>query len=318
MSSQDPNTSPHKAYDVFICYSPMDKLVADTVCAQLEAKGIRCWIAPRDLLQNVSYADASIKAIENCHIMVVILSFSSNDSPIIIRDVNKAVTQKLRIISYRIGDVIPSKSLIYLLAGTQEINAIDNRMLPSLIRLVQDDLSELNSGRQEKKKIILYPAKMGERFGALLIDGIIGFMIPFFLLEIVKFYIPSTSLMINNMWEGISLGNLLLFLFLSYFCYSTIMEASRWKGTFGKKFCDLIVTTTSNTKASILQIMLRNLVKWAFFIFILPFLLTVILAFVNPNKQAFHDLISDTVVQKNPASWRRYKITKTIQNDVIR
>ena len=307
---QNPNTTIHdKPYDVFICYSPIDKLVADSVCARLEAKNIRCWIAPRDLLENVSYADASVRAIENCHLMVVILSFSSNESPTIIRDLNKAVTQKMPIISYRTGDVIPSKSLRYLLAGTQQIDAMDGRMLPSLISLVSENPVILNDGRREKKKIVLYYAKIEERFGALMIDVILGFLIPFFVLDIVKSYNSSIYSMLN-VFSGNSFLDILLFLFFSYFLYGTIMEASRWKATFGKMFCDIIVTTTSNTTPSVLQIMLRNFVKWASLLCILPFILSVGFATSNPKKQAFHDLISGTVVQKNPASWRRYKMTK--------
>ena len=39
------------AHDVFVSYSHHDKAQADAVCATLEAKGIRCWIAPRDVIQ---------------------------------------------------------------------------------------------------------------------------------------------------------------------------------------------------------------------------------------------------------------------------
>ena len=38
------------AHDVFISYPAEDKITADAVCATLEAKEIRCWIAPRDIL----------------------------------------------------------------------------------------------------------------------------------------------------------------------------------------------------------------------------------------------------------------------------
>jgi len=39
------------AYDVFISYGHEDKIVADAACARLEACGIRCWIAPRDVVR---------------------------------------------------------------------------------------------------------------------------------------------------------------------------------------------------------------------------------------------------------------------------
>jgi hypothetical protein len=37
------------AHDVFISYSSKDKPLADGICANLEAVGIRCWTAPRDI-----------------------------------------------------------------------------------------------------------------------------------------------------------------------------------------------------------------------------------------------------------------------------
>ena len=36
-------------HDVFISYASEDKLVADAVAAILEQKGIKSWIAPRDV-----------------------------------------------------------------------------------------------------------------------------------------------------------------------------------------------------------------------------------------------------------------------------
>ena len=51
------------AYDVFISYGHEDKLVADAACARLEARGIRCWIAPRDLLAGQSYPEAIATAL---------------------------------------------------------------------------------------------------------------------------------------------------------------------------------------------------------------------------------------------------------------
>jgi uncharacterized RDD family membrane protein YckC len=265
----------------------------------MEFQSIRCWIAPRDLLQNTDYANASVKAIENCYIMVVVLSFSSNDSPIIIRDLNKAVTQKLSIISYRIDDVIPSKPMKYLLGGTHEMDAIDGRMLPSLTSLVQHILSDLHDGKREKKEIFLINAGLWERFGAGVIDGIIMLLLPFFLIWILQFYIPlTTGGNINDFAFGF------IFAVLIDFSYFTVTEASRWRGTFGKKVCNLVVTTTTNERASVFRILVRNMVKWSTIFFLgIPFLI----AIVTPNKQALYDLISGTVVQKNPVTWQRYK-----------
>jgi hypothetical protein len=41
---------PDMAHDVFTSYAAKDKATADAVCATLEARGIGCRIAPRDIL----------------------------------------------------------------------------------------------------------------------------------------------------------------------------------------------------------------------------------------------------------------------------
>ena len=38
------------AHDVFVSYAAQDKPTADAACATLEARQVRCWIAPRDVL----------------------------------------------------------------------------------------------------------------------------------------------------------------------------------------------------------------------------------------------------------------------------
>jgi len=60
------------AHDVFISYSKADKLVADAICAKLEQSGIRCWIAPRDVLGGQDYGKSIIEAINGSRVMVVV------------------------------------------------------------------------------------------------------------------------------------------------------------------------------------------------------------------------------------------------------
>jgi hypothetical protein len=43
-------------FDAFISYATADKTVADAACAVLEAAGIRCWVAPRDISPGREYA----------------------------------------------------------------------------------------------------------------------------------------------------------------------------------------------------------------------------------------------------------------------
>jgi hypothetical protein len=112
------------AHDVFISYSNQDKSVADAVCATLESKKIRCWIAPRDVLPGISYAEALIDGLNQSHIMVLVFSANSNKSPQVIREVERAVNKGITIIPLRIEDVIPSKAMEYFVSSSHWLDAL--------------------------------------------------------------------------------------------------------------------------------------------------------------------------------------------------
>jgi hypothetical protein len=103
------------AYDVFISYSSKDKPAADATCAVLEAEGIRCWIAPRDILPGQEWGASIVKAIANVKIFVLLLSSSANTSPQISREVERAVNHAIPVIPVRIEDVQPTASLEYFI-----------------------------------------------------------------------------------------------------------------------------------------------------------------------------------------------------------
>ena len=68
------------AHDVFISYSSQDSPAARQVCGSLEAAGIRCWMAPRDIVPGSDYGAAIITALSTAPVMVLIFSSHSNQS----------------------------------------------------------------------------------------------------------------------------------------------------------------------------------------------------------------------------------------------
>ncbi|WP_255421378.1 MULTISPECIES: toll/interleukin-1 receptor domain-containing protein [Bacteroides] len=56
-------------YDFFISYSSKDSGVVFEVCVMLEAVGVTCWIAPRNVFDGKSYAREIIEAMTNCFVM---------------------------------------------------------------------------------------------------------------------------------------------------------------------------------------------------------------------------------------------------------
>jgi WD40 repeat protein len=112
------------AHDVFISYSSKDKTIADAACATLERDGIRCWIAPRDVLAGQTWAGAIVEAIEEARVFVLILSSHSNASLDVSVEVEHAIRGGLTVIPFRIDDVTPSGDMSYYLRKIHWLDAL--------------------------------------------------------------------------------------------------------------------------------------------------------------------------------------------------
>ena len=131
------------AHDVFISHSSKDKTIADAVCARLEARGIRCWIAPRDVQPGLPYGEAIIDGIHNCKIMVLLLSSSANNSIHIAKEVERAVSHGATVIPLRIEAVMPGKSLDYFIGSVHWLDALTPPLENHLDNLAQTILKIL-------------------------------------------------------------------------------------------------------------------------------------------------------------------------------
>jgi hypothetical protein len=99
------------AHDVFICYSSMDKPAADAACAALEARAIRCWIAPRDIQPSQNWAAAIAQAIRGARIVLVVFSREANESEQVRREVELAASSAKQILVLRVEDSLPDGAL---------------------------------------------------------------------------------------------------------------------------------------------------------------------------------------------------------------
>lgn len=135
------------AHDVFISYSTHDKLTADAICSIFETNGIRCWIAPRDILPGMDWGESIIDAINVSRVMVLVLSSSSNTSDQVKREVERAVHKSIVIIPFRIENVQLSKSLEYQLSLTHWMDAL-TPPLESHIQVLVDEIKPLLLARQ--------------------------------------------------------------------------------------------------------------------------------------------------------------------------
>src|ERR1019366_8928128 len=139
-------------HDVFISYATEDKRVADAVCAAVEARGFRCWMAPRDVVAGMSYGEAITKAIQGCRAMVLVFSSHANTSPRIPKEIERAVTRQAPIIPFRIEDVPPSDALDYFISSVHWLDAIGGPLDGHLTRLadaVEQTLAGSGAGGAE-------------------------------------------------------------------------------------------------------------------------------------------------------------------------
>jgi hypothetical protein len=135
------------AHDIFISYSSHDKTAADAVCAVLESRGLRCWIAPRDVRPGTPYGEAILDAITAARVMVLVLSSHANESGHIPKEVERAVSKGLTIIPVRIENVLPGRSLDYFIGSVHWLDAMTPPLERHLDGLAATIHAMLSSGQ---------------------------------------------------------------------------------------------------------------------------------------------------------------------------
>jgi hypothetical protein len=121
--------------DVFVSYSQPDRDCAFELVARIESHGISAWIAPRDVSPSADWAAEIIDAISAARVMVLVFSAQSNSSPQVHREVERAVHKQLRILPFRIEDVLPTKSLEYFLSTQHWLDAFPPPREPHYAKL---------------------------------------------------------------------------------------------------------------------------------------------------------------------------------------
>lgn len=136
-------------HDVFVSYASEDKTVADAVCATLESRRVRCWIAPRDVVAGSEYGGAIVEAIASSRVLVLVLSARSNASKQVLREVERALSKGVAILPFRIEDIEPSGSMEYFLGGQHWLDALTPPLERHLGRLAESVEALLSVARRE-------------------------------------------------------------------------------------------------------------------------------------------------------------------------
>jgi hypothetical protein len=111
---------------VFISHSSKDDKAAGAICAALEARGIACWMAARDVGPGNNFQEAIVHAIHGAKAMVLVFTHAANTSGEIRKELALASQRGLTVIPARVENVEPSAALSYEMATRQWINLFDD------------------------------------------------------------------------------------------------------------------------------------------------------------------------------------------------
>ena len=114
--------APSGTRDVFISYASQDAAVADAVVGALERAGLKCWIAPRDVVPGALYADEIVRAINEAKVVVLVFSEAAAASPHVGKEIERASSKRRRIVALRTDAASLPRAFEYFLSESHWID----------------------------------------------------------------------------------------------------------------------------------------------------------------------------------------------------
>jgi rhodanese-related sulfurtransferase len=145
------------SHDVFISHSSLDKLAADAICHGLEAKGVRCWIAPRDQVAGRPYGQQITSAIEEAQVMVLVFSDHVNQSQAVLNEINVAAGANVTIVPFRIASVEFGPELHFYLGRMHWLDAFPQPVDAYIDTLAETVRRNLKSAQAEDAAEVVPP-----------------------------------------------------------------------------------------------------------------------------------------------------------------
>ncbi len=140
------SSNPTPLFDAFLSHSSEDHDRAEEIRDFLEDEGLRCWIAPRDIDPGLEYGEAIVSGIRSSRCLVLVLSNAANASPMVRREVERAVSLNKPVFPVRVEEVMPARSLEFFVSATHWIDAwrgaFDRHLAELANRLRNDHLLE--------------------------------------------------------------------------------------------------------------------------------------------------------------------------------
>ena len=109
------------AADVFVSYSSEDRARVHALIAELRSKGISVWVDQGGIDGAAIWGEEIVNAIDNCTVLMLMISSSSIASQNVMREVMLVVEKKKHILPIHLEPVTIPPSLKYPLSGIQHI-----------------------------------------------------------------------------------------------------------------------------------------------------------------------------------------------------
>ena len=137
-------------HDVFISHASKDAPTAQAVLAALEARGVRCWIAPRDITAGREWEPSIMAALAQARAVVLVFSGAANASAHVRREVAAAADAGVPVVPYRVDRAEMEQALRYYLAGVHWLDAVSGPPERNLAALA--DTVEQLLGSEESRE----------------------------------------------------------------------------------------------------------------------------------------------------------------------
>ncbi len=112
---------------LFVSHVSEDRSDAEAIVAELERRGVRCWIAPRDIRPGKPFDDEIAEAIDASRAMLLIFSERCNESEYIRREVTVAGEAGKVIVPFRIDNAQPKRGLRVRLSDLHWVDGFVSR-----------------------------------------------------------------------------------------------------------------------------------------------------------------------------------------------
>lgn len=167
-------------HDLFVSHSSEDSALAKQIVAALEANGVSCWVAPRDVRTGEEYQNEILRGLRESNGVLFLYSRHASKSRHVSREINIADESGKPIYPVKLTADAISGPLEYTLASRQWIDfsadpdAAVARILADLPERRQTHVRQWNWDiPEDQKRSIGRRALLGA--GALVLAGVVGF-----------------------------------------------------------------------------------------------------------------------------------------------